>query len=182
MTKTVDAESFLKRIENGELSYVLDVRTTPEYDNFRLKAETVHIPLDELDSGRMNAAMPDKNRVVYIVCRSGSRAQAAAQALRRNGYANVAVVEGGLIDCKSCGAETEGKSGAGRAICRFSFAAAASALVAGVLLGAHAHPAFYVIGAVMALGLTVRGFMGQCPMLVLIKRLLPRKTTSCSCG
>ncbi|WP_421385132.1 sulfurtransferase TusA family protein [Bacillus salacetis] len=71
---------------------VLDVRESAEYV-FNHIPNAVSIPLGELDS-RMNEL--NKEDEIYVVCRTGSRSDLAAQKLTENGFKNVINVVPGM--------------------------------------------------------------------------------------
>lgn len=70
--------------------FVVDVRTPEEYDEFRVPG-AVPIPLAEL--GQRAQEVP-KDRRVYVICASGGRSLAAAQALNNAGWQAVSVAGG----------------------------------------------------------------------------------------
>ena len=75
-------------------SVLLDVRTNQEFDEISVKMDDVkHIPMQSLASsiGSMSA-----EKSYYVLCRTGHRATIAAMSLMQNGFANVAVIEGGM--------------------------------------------------------------------------------------
>ena len=72
---------------------LLDVRTKGEYDSGHLPS-SINLPLDRLDEIKVLA--PDKDALVYLYCRSGSRSGFAASNLKRMGYAQAYNV-GGIL-------------------------------------------------------------------------------------
>lgn len=70
---------------------LLDVRTPDEAAGGKILEATL-IPLQELDTRYDELS---KNSEIYIHCRSGKRAQAAAALLEKNGFSQVFVA----IDC-----------------------------------------------------------------------------------
>ena len=78
---------------------VLDVRSDEEVAQGRAEG-SVHLPHTELEAGRL----PDvaKDAKVYVYCRTGRRAEIAAQILRREGFEDVTNI-GGLDDWQSAG-------------------------------------------------------------------------------
>ncbi|PWU67666.1 sulfurtransferase TusA family protein [Gracilibacillus dipsosauri] len=71
---------------------VLDVRESAEYA-FNHIPDAVSIPLGELEE-RMNEL--NKEDKIYVVCRTGSRSDLAAQKLAENGFLNVLNVLPGM--------------------------------------------------------------------------------------
>ncbi len=81
----VTNEELQSKLEANENMKVLDVRETAEYA-FNHIPNAISIPLDELEA-RMNELNQDQT--IYIVCRTGSRSDLAAQKLAENGFSNV---------------------------------------------------------------------------------------------
>lgn len=72
---------------------VVDVREDDEWHTGHI-AGAVHIPLGALTA---RLAELDRDRPVVTVCRSGNRSIAAAKALERAGFGDVASMDGGMI-------------------------------------------------------------------------------------
>ena len=81
----------LEKVKAG--AKIVDVRTVDEFRDGAYPG-AVNIPVSEL--GARLAEVP-KNVPVILYCASGARSSAAAQLLRRSGYADV-VNAGGLAD------------------------------------------------------------------------------------
>ncbi|MGP4059423.1 sulfurtransferase TusA family protein [Halobacillus sp. H74] len=82
----------LETVRLGEDSLLLDVRETAEYA-FEHIPEAHSIPLGELDE-RIEEL--DRTKNVYVVCRTGSRSDLAAQKLTDKGFENVYNVVPGM--------------------------------------------------------------------------------------
>ncbi|MDO4906230.1 rhodanese-like domain-containing protein [Neisseria sp.] len=65
----------------------IDVRSPEEYRQGHLQG-ALNIPADKIGA-EIAAASPDKNAPVNLYCRSGRRAEAALQVLKKMGYTNV---------------------------------------------------------------------------------------------
>lgn len=80
------------KLAANENIVVLDVRETAEYV-FNHIPNAISIPLGELDGriGQLN-----KEEEIYVVCRTGSRSDLAAQRLAETGFANVVNVIPGM--------------------------------------------------------------------------------------
>jgi rhodanese-related sulfurtransferase len=97
------AEELLKRLQWGEPALtIIDVRSREDFNNERITG-AVPMPIDELLGDAENAL--EHKRDIYIY---GDSANDAASQLRQSGYANVAVVQGGLSAWKKVGGPTEG--------------------------------------------------------------------------
>lgn len=94
------AEQLRPQYEQGSATF-LDVRTAAEWNEAHLQ-RALHLPLDEVQQ-RAATLLPDRQKPVIVYCRSGARAQAAAQRLREMGYADVVAMRGGLADLQRAG-------------------------------------------------------------------------------
>lgn len=88
----VTNEELQSKLEANENMMVLDVRETAEYA-FNHIPNAISIPIGELEA-RMNELNQDQT--IYIVCRTGSRSDLAAQKLAENGFSNVLNVIPGM--------------------------------------------------------------------------------------
>lgn len=85
-------EELEKKLKEDENFVVLDVREAAEYA-FNHIPNSISIPLGELE-GRLNEL--NKNDEIFVVCRTGSRSDLAAQKLTENGFTNVVNVLPGM--------------------------------------------------------------------------------------
>lgn len=76
---------------------VLDVRTKEEFNHEHIE-NAVLIPYDKIKDSAQSA-LPDKNAMVLIYCRTGRRSEIAARELIKMGYTNVYDF-GGIVDWK----------------------------------------------------------------------------------
>lgn len=83
----VDTEA-AKELMDTEGDYViLDARTQTEYDEGHIPG-AILIPHDTVATAAENA-LPDKDQLILVYCRSGNRSKEASQALVDLGYTNV---------------------------------------------------------------------------------------------
>lgn len=96
---TVSPAELKSRLDAGSDVVLLDVRTPEEYRDGHL-AGSVNLPLHQV-AGTLAANAGEFGRYaespVVVVCRSGSRAHAAARMLRKAGLRDVRVLAGGMI-------------------------------------------------------------------------------------
>ncbi|EDL63548.1 rhodanese-like domain-containing protein, partial [Bacillus sp. SG-1] len=85
-------EDLEKKLEANENIVVLDVREAAEYA-FNHIPYAISIPLGELEERHSEL---DINDEIYVVCRTGSRSDLAAQKLAEIGFANVLNVVPGM--------------------------------------------------------------------------------------
>ncbi|WP_243356459.1 sulfurtransferase TusA family protein [Bacillus litorisediminis] len=83
-----------KKLETDENIVVLDVRETAEYA-FNHIPNAISIPLGELDN-RLNEL--NKEKEIYVVCRTGNRSDFAAQKLSEHGFTKVYNVIPGMSE------------------------------------------------------------------------------------
>ena len=74
---------------------ILDVRTTWEYENGHIP-KAICVPNESIDE-REPEALPNKEQLILVYCRSGKRSKQAARKLVKLGYINVKEF-GGIID------------------------------------------------------------------------------------
>lgn len=84
----VSLDELSAALESG--AFVVDVRMPDEFDEAHVPG-AVHIPLPQL--AERVSEVPQGERV-YVICASGSRSLAAAQALNRAGWEAVSVAAG----------------------------------------------------------------------------------------
>jgi rhodanese-related sulfurtransferase len=92
------------RLDRGDDLLVLDVRSPEEFTQDGHVAGATLIPLPDL---AMRLKEVPTNRPIACFCRSGNRSQVAADLLRKNGYANVSNVLGGIISWREANLPTE---------------------------------------------------------------------------
>lgn len=160
---------------------VLDVRTRMEHAEKRIGIAHEHVPLDELDPERfMNSHGLGSEAEVCILCRSGKRAAQAAEKFIAAGYANVKVVEGGIVAYEGCGHEVKGHQAnlgsscaAGRSpisLERQVRIVAGVVTFAGALLGLLVHPLYSIIPLFVGVGLVFAGVTDRCGMALVLTR------------
>lgn len=79
----------------------VDVRTDEEWAAGHLKT-ALHLPLDRVGE-KAASLLPGKTQAIVTYCRSGARAQKAAEILRELGYTRVTAMTGGYEDLKAAG-------------------------------------------------------------------------------
>lgn len=106
--KSINVKELHDKLQSGEIKseFVIDVRTKNENESERI-ADTVHIPLNELQNKELDFAQNDE---IYIYCATGNRSQVVCHLLKSQGFENCYNVEGGIAEWKREGFETE-KSG-----------------------------------------------------------------------
>lgn len=90
---------------NKEDAVVLDVRDPGEYSSVHI-LNARNIPLKDLDA-RTKELEKLRQKPVIVACDTGSRSGAALSALKRQGFANVYNLRGGLGAWQQAGLPTE---------------------------------------------------------------------------
>ena len=77
-----------KDMMDGGNVVVLDVREQHEYDAGHIPGARL-LPVGSIDEASAQAAIPSKDSVVLVYCRSGNRSKQASEKLADMGYTNV---------------------------------------------------------------------------------------------
>ena len=91
----ITAEEAKKIMDTQQGYVILDVREQEEYDQGHIPGAIV-IPHEEIEA-KAEAALPDKDQLILVYCRSGRRSKIAAEALVKLGYTNIQEF-GGILD------------------------------------------------------------------------------------
>ncbi len=90
-TDRITAATLAERLQTGEASYTLDVRTDAEWQQGRIEG-SVNIPVTHLEQ-RLGEVPKDRRIVVH--CASGYRSSIAASLLEKHGFTQVTDLVGG---------------------------------------------------------------------------------------
>ena len=88
--------------DNGML---VDVRTPGEYSEEHIRGATMINYQDDTFKDQINKL--DKNKPVYLYCRSGKRSAAAQEVMVKEGFKKVIHLKGGITAWKNEGLPTE---------------------------------------------------------------------------
>ena len=83
----VNAETAKELMDTEDDYVILDVRTQAEYDEGHIPG-AILIPHDTVATAAEDA-LPDKDQLILVYCRSGNRSKQASQTLVDLGYTNV---------------------------------------------------------------------------------------------
>ncbi len=95
------------KIKQGGHYYLIDVRTSPEFNSESIDAKCRNHPLDQI----MTLNLPKESEIV-LVCASGKRSARASETLAEQGYSNVYSLDGGLVNWKANKLPTKRAEGA----------------------------------------------------------------------
>jgi len=92
----IKPDAFVNKVKAKEKIVALDVRTPAEMGVFSATLPgSLTIPINELFT-KANLDIIPTDKVVVVICQSGTRATAAGTALRHIGFENVYVLKGGF--------------------------------------------------------------------------------------
>ena len=109
-TKTsLTADEFEKEITTKENIQILDVRTPGEFFSGHIK-NALQADWNDMKEFELRLAFIDKNKPVYVYCLAGGRSAAAADKMRKMGFANVYELTGGTNAWRAANKPLEGKT------------------------------------------------------------------------
>ena len=98
----VDVEAFEQALIDSPDAFLLDVRTTSEWEQDGHLENATLIPHTQLES--QEGELPEnKDALILLYCRSGNRSQDAAQTLLDMGFTNLIELESGINGWKDAG-------------------------------------------------------------------------------
>ncbi|MGB0827225.1 MAG: rhodanese-like domain-containing protein [Candidatus Poseidoniaceae archaeon] len=100
--KRVNVEEFDQAINQQKEGFLLDVRTTAEWEQDGYISNATLIPHTELQD-RENELPENKDDLILLYCRSGNRSQDAARTLIDMGFTNLIELESGINGWKNAG-------------------------------------------------------------------------------
>lgn len=153
-------------VSEDEGCQFLDVREYSEYAAERVAGATL-APLSALDA---NLGTVDRERPVYLLCRSGQRAAQAAARMAARGFKDLRVIEGGLQGWAAAGFEVERGTGRVWALERQVRLVAGLLVLAGVLLSLLS-PWFVLLSGFIGAGLTFSALTDTCGMGMMLARM-----------
>ncbi len=166
-------------LREGRPIDLIDVRTPVEFRDVHLLAAK-SIPLDQLDAmACIQARHGSAADPMFVICRSGARAQKACEAFLRAGLSNVVNVEGGTLACVAAGLPVvRGKQAI--SLERQIRIAAGSLVLLGAALGWFVHPAFIALSAFVGAGLVFAGVTDTCGMGLILARMPWNRGGNCA--
>lgn len=91
----ISTDEAVSLMETEQDYIILDVRTQEEYNAGHIPG-AICIPNEEIGTSDISA-LPDKDQLILVYCRSGRRSKEASEKLAELGYSNVKEF-GGIID------------------------------------------------------------------------------------
>jgi rhodanese-related sulfurtransferase len=167
---TISPAELHARRREGRSVELIDVRTPAEFREVHADLAR-NLPLETLDPAAVLAARAaSADEPLYVICRSGSRAQQACVRIAAAGFAHVVNVEGGTLAWDAAGLPVVRGQKAPISLERQVRIAAGSLVLLG-LLGALIHPVFLGISGFVGAGLVFAGVTDTCGMGLLLARM-----------
>jgi len=167
---TISPAALAQRHREDPQLEVIDVRTPVEFREVHVQFAR-NIPLDGLDPKAVIAARNGSSgKPLYMICKSGGRAQKACEMFEQAGYPNVVNIEGGTQACEAAGLPVV-RGQKAISLERQVRIAAGSLVLIGVALAWLVHPAFIGLSAFVGAGLVFAGVTDTCGMGLLLARM-----------
>jgi rhodanese-related sulfurtransferase len=166
---TISPARLDERRRGGAAVELIDVRTPAEFRELHVDCAR-NVPLDRLDPEAVMKAHTGGQEPLYVMCRSGSRAEQACRQFLAAGYSNVVSVEGGTLAWEQAGLPVvRGKKAI--SLERQVRIAAGSLVLLGAVLALLVHPWFAGLSALVGAGLVFAGVTDTCGMGMLLARM-----------
>lgn len=175
--RTLDVAAVAKLVQ-AEEAELIDVRTPAEFESLHAKGARL-FPLDRLDPKAIMAARTTMHKPLYIICKSGGRSAKACEKFISAGFDNVVSVAGGTEAWAAAGLPTETTGRRVLPLDRQMQMAAGLICLMGAALGFFVSPWFYLLCAMVGVGLTTAGLTGFCAMMILLSRMPWNRGASC---
>jgi rhodanese-related sulfurtransferase len=168
-TKTISPRELQNKHEAGESVKLIDVRTPVEFRETHV--EFAHNePLDQVDPSGVVEKHECSDQPLYVMCRSGNRAQQAIDKFHKAGYENVINVDGGMLKWEEEGQPViRGKKAI--SLERQVRIVAGSIVFIGAMLGYFVNPAWVFLSAFIGAGLVFAGITDTCGMGMMLAKM-----------
>jgi rhodanese-related sulfurtransferase len=93
--RKISPQEAKEKLESNSGVILVDVRNEDEYAEVRIPG-SILIPKDVIEE-KAAQILPDKDAVIVVYCKAGSRSKPACEILIGLGYTNVYDVEGGVV-------------------------------------------------------------------------------------
>lgn len=166
---TITPRQLLEKANSGETVELIDVRTPVEYREVHADLAK-NVPLDQLNPGKIAQGRNGDGQPLYVICRTGNRANQACEKIQAAGYANVVNVEGGTLAWDEQGLPVvRGKKSI--SLERQVRIAAGLLVVLGVVLAVTVNIWFVALAAFVGAGLVFAGVTDTCGMGMLLAKM-----------
>ncbi len=155
-----------EKLGNADL-HLIDVREYSEFAGERIFGANL-LPLGEIEKRHTEL---DREKTIYVMCRSGSRSRQAQKKLESLGFRDVVNVKGGLEAWKKAGLPFEKDEKAPWSLERQTRFVAGLLVLTSVLLSITVHPYFIGLAGFVGAGLVFAGATDWCGMAMLLAKM-----------
>jgi rhodanese-related sulfurtransferase len=165
---TISPEKFYEMCSGEKAPLLVDVRTPAEFREVHATSAE-NIPLDRLNAETVKLRL-DPGAPVYLICKSGKRAESAAQRLEKEGIEAVCCVNGGTDNWEASGLPVvRGK--ATISLERQVRIVAGGLVATGAVLALTVNPWWALLPAFVGCGLVFAGVTDTCGMGMLLAKM-----------
>jgi rhodanese-related sulfurtransferase len=165
--RTIRPEELAQRAQSGKVE-LIDVRTPAEFEEVHVEFAK-NVPLAALSPKTVTGGR-FADDPLYVICRTGNRAEKACDAIRAAGFTNVFNVEGGTQAWDAAGLPVV-RGRKAMSLERQVRIAAGSIVLLGLLLAWLVHPALAGLSAFAGAGLVFSGITDTCGMGLVLARM-----------
>lgn len=176
MSSTITAQIFLNKLQCEKDIQILDVRTPVEHAAQRL-CDADHIPLDQLDKPDSLSRLRNTQGQLYLLCKSGKRAEMAKEVLSQHLTAELVTIQGGLDKLVELGCDIDCDKSIWSLERQVRFTAGILIAV-GCLLSMFVYPPFIWLSLFVGCGLVFASVTDSCAMGLVLARMPWNRTTS----
>jgi len=180
--RTIAPDELNTLAQQGKQVHLIDVRSPAEYRASHVSG-AISIPIDNLSADKIRDRFGDSSagdeQPLFLTCHSGLRAQLAAERLKRAGFENVYLLEGGTEAWMNTGLPMQ-KCGNAISLERQVQIAIGALLVLKVIFGFTVNQLFFAAIPIIGAGLIVAGITRWCGMAQLMAMMPWNRGTDCS--
>ena len=165
---TISPQELAARQQRGEACELIDVRTPVEFREVHVTFAR-NVPLDQLNPASLVTARNDTSQPLFVICRSGNRANQACEKFVTAGFTNIVNVTGGTLAWEQSGLPVA-RGQKSISLERQVRIAAGLLVLTGVGLS-FVHPYWIGLSAFVGAGLVFAGITDTCGMGMLLARM-----------
>lgn len=164
--KTISPKKLKSHLEKNKVVLV-DVREEHEHRGEHIEGCCL-IPLTQISL----QALPADNKSIVLYCRSGKRSAAAAEKLLSQApHLDIYSLDGGIAAWSRDGFATKKSPGSGFSVERQTRLLAGTLILLGIFLANFYNPVFYVLPAIVGLGLIFSSITNWCGSAQLLSKM-----------
>jgi rhodanese-related sulfurtransferase len=165
----IQAREVHDQIQSGGRIVLIDVRTPVEHEEMHIAGSHL-MSLDQLDPAAVKQVGTGAASCV-LICRSGKRAEQAAEKLQAAGCGNLRILDGGVLGWEAAGLPLEHSSRNRLPLMRQVQLIIGLLAVTGSVLALTVHKNFALLPAFLGAGLTMAGATGWCGLAILLSKM-----------